>query len=55
MECLPFAAGLQIIFCDDYANGVRRVWSRNHRNVDFDALANIDKALSQANAEIHFQ
>jgi len=52
MECLPFAAGLQIIFCDDYANGVRRVWSRNHRNVDFDALHQIESALENAKVQI---
>lgn len=47
MEDLPFAAGLQIIHADDYANGVERQWTNDSRRPSFDSLATIEAAFSK--------
>jgi len=47
MEELPFAAGLQMIHADDYANGVERRWTRNERAGSFDSMAIIEDAFSK--------
>jgi hypothetical protein len=46
-EELPFSAGLQIIFCDDAAHGRRRVWTRNNKSADVDALAQLEEAFAK--------
>jgi len=51
-EELPFSAGLQIIFCDDAAQGRRRFWTRDNRALDVDALAQLEAALADAKVQI---
>jgi hypothetical protein len=52
MEELPFGAGLQMIFCDDAANGRRRRWTRNSKAVNIDALTAIEEAMRNAEIQI---
>jgi len=47
MEELPFAAGLQLLHADDYANGRHSAWANNNASVDIDALANIEATLAK--------
>jgi hypothetical protein len=49
---LPFSAGLQIIFCDDAAQGKRRAWLRDSKVADVDALAMLEEALAYAKVQI---
>lgn len=52
MEELPFGAGLQMIFCDDVAQGGKRKWTRNKRAANIDALADIESAMQNAQIQI---
>jgi hypothetical protein len=45
MEEVPFAAGLQILFCDSLSSGRKPRWTRNRTTASVDALASIDAAL----------
>jgi hypothetical protein len=47
IEELPFSAGLQIIFCDDAAQGKRRAWLRDSKVADVDALAQLEEAFAK--------
>lgn len=47
MEELPFAAGLQLLHADDYANGRHSAWANNNARVDVDALATIEQTLAK--------
>lgn len=47
MEDLPFAAGLQILYAEDYAHGRRRVWSRDKAVSAFDSMSLIEDAFSK--------
>ena len=47
MEELPFAAGLQLLHADDYANGRHSAWANNNAAVDVDALATIEDTLAK--------
>jgi hypothetical protein len=47
LEELPFSAGLQIIFCEDAAQGKRRRWTRNNKSSDIDALAQLEEAFAK--------
>jgi hypothetical protein len=46
-EELPFSAGLQLIFCDDAAQGRRRRWTSNNKAGDVDALAMLEEAFAK--------
>jgi hypothetical protein len=52
MDELPISAGLQMIFCDDAAQGRKRHWTRNRRAVDVDALAQMEAAITDAQVQI---
>ena len=47
MEELPFAAGLQLLHADDYANGRHSAWANNNASVNVDALATIEDTLAK--------
>ena len=47
MEELPFAAGLQHLHADDYANGRNHAWANNNSSVDIDALSIIEKTIAK--------
>ena len=47
MEELPFAAGLQLLHADDYANGRHSAWTNNNARVDVDALATLEDTLAK--------
>jgi hypothetical protein len=47
MDELPISAGLQMIFCDDAAQGRKRHWTRNRRAVDVDALAMLEEEIAK--------
>jgi hypothetical protein len=48
MEEVPFAAGLQILFCDSLATGRKPRWTRDRTTESVDALASIEAALDAA-------
>lgn len=52
MEELPFGAGLQMIFCDDVAQGNKRKWARNNRSANVDVLTAIEEAMQNAQIQI---
>lgn len=52
MEEVPFAAGLQILFCDSLATGRKPRWTRNRTTASVDALAMLEAALENAKVQI---
>lgn len=52
MEDLPFAAGLQILYAEDYAHGRRRVWSRDKAVSAFDSMSLIENAFSKLETHV---